>query len=311
MPCFLGIDTSNYKTSAAIFDAKNKYAHNEGRFLDVAHGELGLRQSDALFQHIKALPQVMETLNLQANDEICGIGYSAKPRNLENSYMPCFLAGEMAAKCIATAQNLPIYAFSHQQGHIASALFSADKLDMLQSEFLSWHISGGTTELLKITPSSQNIIDIEIIGGTQDTSAGQIIDRAGVALDMDFPCGAEIDKLAQTSESTEYFVPKNNGLFFSLSGLQNKFEKLIADGKTSSDIAAFTVNSITAVIEKITKLALNKYNLPILFSGGVTASSQMRAKFEKLPQAIFATGQYGGDNALGVAILAAISEGEI
>lgn len=311
MSCFLGLDTSNYKTSAAIYNCSTGFARNEGRFLDVAHGELGLRQSDALFQHVKALPDVLEKLDISGNPEVCAVGYSAKPRNVEGSYMPCFLAGEMAAKCIAQANGIKAHAFSHQQGHIAAALFSAGKLDLLQREFLSWHISGGTTELLKISPSAQNIFEIEIIGGSQDCAAGQIIDRAGVALGLDFPCGAQMDLLAQNSTSTDYFVPKNSELYFSISGVQNKYENLIEKAASAADIAAFTINSITAIIWKITQIAAEKYNLPILFSGGVSSSTQMQKKFAATQQAVFAKGGYGGDNALGAAVLAAITEGEI
>jgi len=310
MKACLGFDTSNYKTSAALFDPEHGVVKNCGRLLEVAQGQLGLRQSDALFQHVRHLADVAEEL-LQGHEASVGaVGFSSRPRSAQGSYMPCFLAGEMAARCIAATLKVPAYSFSHQQGHIASALYSSGKTELFHQPFLSWHLSGGTTELLLVTPGEQEqMIEAEIIGGTQDVAAGQIIDRAGVALNTPFPAGIYIDEMARQSQSKESFIPKTNGLFFSLSGLENKFRRKIEAGDAPEDVAAFTVNSIVAIVGKITALAREKYHLPILFSGGVTASSQMHSYFQGAEGVYFAENGYNGDNALGAALLAHLSAG--
>ena len=85
----LALDTSNYTTSAAVFDGRE--GENVGQLLQVRPGELGLRQSDALFQHVKQLPQLMEQLASQGRlENIQAVGASTRPRAVEGSYMPCF-----------------------------------------------------------------------------------------------------------------------------------------------------------------------------------------------------------------------------
>lgn len=312
MALFLGFDTSNYKTSAALYDSGDGQAVGQGRFLEVPQGALGLRQSDALFQHVRALGQVTEQLRGQNPGPIVGVGYSARPRNQEGSYMPCFLAGEMAARTAASALGVPAFAFSHQQGHIASALWSADKLRWMQRPFLSWHISGGTTELLLVEPCGDELLRVRIIGGTQDASAGQIIDRAGVKLGLPFPCGGALDELARQSGGCEKpFVPKCSGLYFSLSGLENKFMDQLRQGRPAAEVAAFVLWSVLEVVGRITSRAVESYHLPVLFSGGVTASSQMQQRFGGCPDVAFAAKGCNGDNAIGAAVLAAIQKGEL
>ena len=166
MAAVLGLDTSNYTTSAAWFDGEN--GDNAGKLLEVPEGSLGLRQSDALFQHVKRLPAILEQLKetgLPA--QLKAIGASTQPREVEGSYMPCFLAGESQAKVMSTVLELPFYPCSHQQGHIAAAAWSAGRMDLLDMPHLVWHLSGGTTELLHVVPDGP-LVRATCIGGTAD-----------------------------------------------------------------------------------------------------------------------------------------------
>ena len=191
----LGFDTSNYTSSVAAFDGSG--GENLSRLLPVKAGELGLRQSEALFSHIKRLPELSDRLFAHIDPaEIRAVGVSTRPRAVEGSYMPCFLAGECQAKVLAAALHLPVYEFSHQQGHIAAVLWSAGRLDLLGSDFLAWHLSGGTTELLYVRSSASGDLDCTRIGGSTDISAGQLIDRTGQLLGLDFPSGRALDRLA-------------------------------------------------------------------------------------------------------------------
>ena len=215
----LGLDTSNYTTSAAVFDGAD--GCNAGRLLAVRPGELGLRQSDALFQHVKQLPALLEELEGRGLlRDLKAVGASTRPRAVEGSYMPCFLAGESQGRALAAALGVPFFACSHQQGHLAAAAWSAGRTDLLDGPFLAWHLSGGTTELLLVVPENGNVRAARI-GGTTDISAGQLIDRTGQYLHLDFPAGKALDKLAAQSDKKERFRVRMDSLQFSFSGIEN------------------------------------------------------------------------------------------
>ena len=169
----LGFDTSNYTTSVAAFDGVG--GKNCSRLLDVKPGELGLRQSDALFAHVKRLPELVDALCTAVEiKNVTAVGVSTRPRAVEGSYMPCFLAGWSQASCLARLLDVPLYEFSHQQGHIAASLWSAGRLELMRAPHLAWHLSGGTTELLLVSPDGKNV-RADKLGGTSDISAGQLI----------------------------------------------------------------------------------------------------------------------------------------
>ena len=307
----LGFDTSNYRTSCALYCADEHSWKNIGELLDVGAGSLGLRQSDALFQHVRKLPELVDRLCRDLDGEIVAVGVSDRPRRVEGSYMPCFLAGVLAARSAAAAARAPFYCFSHQEGHIASALFSANALDWVKKPFLSWHLSGGTTELLLIQPEGSALLKAEIIGGTEDLAAGQIIDRCGVALGLPFPSGPQLEALALASSSEEYARVRCRGLFFSLSGVENQFRAQMDKGRQPNDVARFTLNTIARLVMQVTGAAAEKYALPVLFSGGVSSSVFLRNIETDHDSCRFARHGLGGDNALGAALLAAVEGGLI
>ena len=295
----LGLDTSNYTTSAALFDGVS--GTNSGRLLDVRPGELGLRQSDALFQHVKRLPELLEQL-LGVRQEIQAVGASARPRAVEGSSMPCFLAGESQARGIAAALGVPFYAHSHQQGHLAAAAWSAGRLDLLDAPFLAWHLSGGTTELLLVRPEGWTVT-AEIIGGTSDLSAGQLIDRTGVLLGLQFPAGKALDGLYAQADACYEPRVKLKDLTFSLSGMENQVKALAEEGEKPANIARFTLDAVSNVVWRATQEAQRRYpGLPVLCSGGVASNTQLRAGLTGICGAIVAQPQYSTDNAMGTAI---------
>lgn len=302
MSLCIGFDTSNYTTSAALFDGQS--AENRGKLLTVPEGTLGLRQSDAVFQHVKRLHLMVEQLEREVGfGEIRAVGASTKPREVENSYMPCFLVGEGQGRALASVLGVPFYPCSHQQGHIAAAAWSAGRTDLLDKPHLAWHLSGGTTELLYVEPYGHSV-KARLIGGTSDISAGQLVDRIGVALGIGFPAGKGLDQLSQRSEKKERFAVKLNGCTFSLSGMENKIKGMIEAGCEPADAARFTFETLALLLAKTTKAALKEYgDLPILCSGGVASNTLLRERLAALG-AVFAPPQYSTDNALGVAVLA-------
>ena len=299
----LGLDTSNYTTSVAVFDGSG--GHNEGRLLDVRPGELGLRQSDALFQHVKRLPMLFENLKRQGLlSNIQAVGASTRPRAVEGSYMPCFLAGTSQGQCLADTLGVPFYAHSHQQGHLAAAAWSAGHLELLDRPFLAWHLSGGTTELLKVEPHGYTV-QAEIVGGTQDISAGQLIDRTGVLLGLQFPAGKALDALyEQGSGKNRGFKVKLNDLTFSLSGMENKVKQMAERGESKEEIARFALDTVCMTVVNATKEAQKRWpGLPVLCSGGVASNTQLRQTMTEKCGAVFAEPKYSTDNAMGTAIL--------
>ena len=198
---FLGIDTSNYTTSVALCDIDGNVILNLKKLLAVKMGERGLRQSDALFSHTKNLPLIMSELkdfldSGYRDAKVLAVGCSATPRDAEGSYMPCFLSGVAAAETASAVLGCDKYLFSHQNGHVMAALYSSGMTELLEKEgsFAAFQVSGGTTELLLVTPGRDSF-KIEQIGGTQDMNAGQAIDRTGVLMGLSFPCGKEMETL--------------------------------------------------------------------------------------------------------------------
>ena len=298
----IGIDTSNYTTSIAYFDGTGGV--NCSKLLPVKQGELGLRQSDAVFAHIKSLPELSGRLFSDVQmDKITAVGVSTRPRAVEGSYMPCFMVGYSHAKLISDMLCVPLVEVSHQQGHVAASLWSAGRLELMDEPHLAWHLSGGTTELLLVEPEGKNVRCTKI-GGTTDISAGQLIDRTGQLLELPFPSGKHIDALSKEASMMETFKVKCPGLEFSLSGVQNKVQQFHKKYGVPAETAAFSLRCVAAAVCKATENALKEYHgLRVVFSGGVASNSMLRALTARFDP-IFSQPQYSTDNAMGVAVLA-------
>lgn len=312
----LGIDTSNYTTSAALLDTDNMSVFQSKMLLPVKSGEVGIRQSDAVFHHTKQLPSVISNLLIKANIKdfnIKAVGVSKSPRLIEGSYMPCFLVGEGFASSFTKICGIDLYKTSHQVGHILSALYSSGRLDLIKNKdcFIAFHVSGGTTDCLLCEPDIDNVINITEIGTSLDLKAGQAIDRIGVKLGLDFPCGAELEKLALVSCKTYKTNPALKQNNCCLSGLQNKCEKMYNDGEQPCDIAKFCFSFVGDTIISMSERARKSYkNIPIIFAGGVMSNKIIKEAIQKrLENVFFAEPEFSCDNAVGTALYAAIKKG--
>lgn len=305
----LGIDTSNYTTSVALMNMVGMTATQCKKLLPVPDGAKGLRQSDAVFSHTVQLPMLIEQLLNGFDDDIYAIGVTDKPRDEEGSYMPCFLAGMSVARSAAALLHAPLYTFSHQAGHVAAALFSANRLDLLSERFIAFHVSGGTTEALLITPDAKKIFSTQIIAKSLDLKAGQAIDRVGVMLGLPFPAGAQLDVLAQQCKEIFRIKPTMKGADCCLSGIENKCSDMLRDGKEKEEIAAFCIDSILSALDAMVQQLLADYgSLPLVFSGGVMSNSKIRTCMTQKYNAIFAQPEFSSDNAAGIAVLASLQE---
>lgn len=306
---FLGIDTSNYTTSAALYDSDIGKVRCARRLLTVKEGELGLRQSDAVFQHTVNLPLMISEVLSGENRKIDCIGVSASPRDEKGSYMPCFLAGKGTAESIGAATGASVKYFSHQAGHIAAALYSADSLHLADKSFVALHVSGGTTEAVLVTPDKEKVFSTQIVSCSLDLKAGQAIDRTGKLLGLPFPAGKELDRLSLTCDKQYKIKPYIKDGNCSLSGLQNKCEKMKKDGEEDSNIAKYCIDYISQVLYEMTLSLKEKYpDLPFVYSGGVMANTLIRKRFTEEFGAVFAEPEFSSDNAAGIAILASLQK---
>ena len=298
---YIGIDTSNYTTSIACFNGTD--GMNYSKLLPVKQGELGLRQSDAVFSHIKSLPELSGRLFSNSSGDIAAVGVSTRPRAVEGSYMPCFMVGYSHAKLLSEALRVPLVEVSHQQGHVAASLWSAGHLELLDNPHLAWHLSGGTTELLLVEPEGRNVRCTKI-GGTTDISAGQLIDRTGQLLNLPFPSGKHLDALSVNAQGTDYFKVKCRDLAFSLSGIQNKVQQFHEKNGVPEETAAYALRCIAGAVIRTTQDAMKQYpGYRVVFSGGVASNSMLRKVLAPLDP-IFCSPEYSTDNAMGVAVLA-------
>ena len=305
----LGIDTSNYATSLAVFDADaGEVVCDCKKFLPVKAGQLGLRQSDALFHHTAALPELMQKINDTVPlYKIQAVAVSEKPRPVLGSYMPCFLAGVNAATAFSLASGVPLYKLTHQQGHIAAALYAAGDKTLFERETLVFHVSGGTTDLL-LCRGAQSITQL---GTSSDLYAGQAVDRLGVKLGFAFPAGVYVSEQAALCE--ERIKPKVSvrGTACSLSGLENQCAKLLEQGKTAPYVCKYCLLCVAETLLRMAQNALQEHpGLPVVFAGGVMSSDLIRSYITaRLPDARFVPAKFASDNAIGIAVLAAKERG--
>ncbi len=316
---FLGLDTSNYRTSAALIDSEGQIIAQKAVLLEVPEGKRGLRQSEAFFMHSNRLPAYIDEL-FADNDPsaIKAVGVSERPRRIEGSYMPCFLAGVNAAREIAASLRIPLYGFSHQEGHAAAVIESEGGIPA--SEMLFFHLSGGTTEALLCRPDDSGY-SMTIVGGTKDISVGQLLDRFGVAMGMPFPAGSYLDDLAYGELEKRGFdtrsikktgvLPKlkiNDG-YFNLSGAETRLMKYAEDdhGISQANVTAELFASITDLLVRDNRYLSEKFVTDLTYmAGGVASSRSFRELVKRGTNSgiRFGDPELSGDNAAGIALLA-------
>ena len=304
MSLYLGVDTSNYTTSVSLYNSQTGEMLQQKKLLPVKEGQLGLRQSDAVFHHTAQLHALFSALTEDVDTkQIAAVGASVRPRPLSGSYMPCFTVGENTAKILSSALKVPFVGFSHQEGHISAALFGSGRFDLFCSDFLAFHVSGGTTEAV-LAKGGGCGFQCEIVAQTLDINAGQAIDRVGLMLGLKFPCGAQLEQLALRNTEPVKVRPKLKGSDCCLSGVQNLCQKLFDEGRDKPYIAAFCLEYIRTALSLMTDSLLEKYGaLPLVYAGGVMSNTIIKNSFTEKYNASFAPPVFSADNAAGIAYL--------
>lgn len=312
----LGIDTSNYTTSVSLTDRAQNPIEDRRVLLRVKQGERGLRQSNALFQHQENLPKLLHEILPAYRDRIAAVSVSSRPRPVEGSYMPVFLAGCQTGRILSDAFGVPYLEFSHQEGHLKAASFQSSL--RWKEPYLAWHLSGGTCELLLVSPDG-----ITILGGSLDISFGQLLDRLGVAMKLQFPCGAQLDRMAlDLADGNETRKGKGcrlckpiarKGLEFNLSGLETQALRLLEREDISREAIVLQIfEDMTDCLYRITAEAAERTGASqALFTGGVSASRFLRQRWKAKEASSFRSGfvtvfgdpRYSPDNAVGTSLL--------
>lgn len=300
----LAVDTSCYTTSMCLIEVNTgRILFELNTLLKVKPGERGLRQSEGFFQHVNQLTASFDALCQKFDAKLIkAVVASERPRPVEGSYMPVFSAGVQFCTNLANALSIPFFKTSHQEGHLMAAMKTSG-LDDVDGYFYGLHLSGGTTEILMAKKTSLGF-EIDMIGGTLDLNFGQLIDRVGVKMGLDFPAGREMDEMAVRVNHDDRFKLKfKDTLNFNLSGLENKYVDMLG----SHDIAYICrhlFNTIGAILHAI--LSDLPEQLPIILSGGVASNSIVKCILQNgLPNRLlyFALPEYSRDNAYGVAEL--------
>lgn len=310
MGWFLGIDTSNYTTSVAAYNPEREVLIQSKKKLQVKRGEVGLRQNDAVFAHVKNIASLIEDVTRQISS-IISVGVSVRPRDIEGSYMPCFLTGKAVADSVAAVLGIPANYYSHQAGHIAAALYDTGNLELAKSSFIAFHLSGGTTESMYVKAGKDHAFDISIISSSLDLYAGQAVDRIGNMLGLEFPAGPQMEELA--NQSRKVYTPKP---FFrdgcpSISGLENQCKNMLSSGEEPANIAKYSFDWLGGMLAVMTKDAKRNYpDIPVIYSGGVMSNKIISKRITSEFGGFFASPEYSADNAAGVAVLSALSTKE-
>lgn len=310
MSLIMGIDTSNYTTSVAVLNQKGDLIAEARRLLPVSKGERGLRQSEAVFKHVEQFPEVIEELKIKKlKEQLSKIVVSTSPRQTEESYMPVFRVGQGQGRSMAQVLGIPLQEVSHQAGHLQAGIWSAKQLEA--KEFLALHISGGTTEVMRVV-SKNATFKIRRLGAAVDLHAGQFIDRVGVELGLDFPAGPQLEELAKGGEKGAVIIPSAVEEYdISFSGPNSAAMRAISAGEKPEDIALAVQSCIAKTLEKVLRLAVDEQGLSkILVVGGVASNLYLRQRLkDKLEhpavggELFFAAPEFSSDNAVGVAAL--------
>lgn len=292
----------------ALTDAEGGVVQDCRRVLTVEKGARGLRQSEALFQHLKNLPELVEAG--ASFRPLRGVAFSARPRPVAGSYLPVFLAGANFARVIAATAGVPLLPSSHQEGHIRAALVGSG---LTSEAFFGLHLSGGTTELLAVKRKPGGFT-IKLLGGTSDLHAGQMVDRIGVALGLPFPAGPHLEALAEKGEAKLRLPVAVQGMTVSFSGPTSAALRYWESKVAPADLARAVLDCLVESVFLLLKAGVETGEPgchEVLIFGGVASNAYLRrelvARTAGLPRGLkvyFGETGLSSDNAVGLALLA-------
>lgn len=275
----LGIESSCDETAAAVIKDGKICSNIIASQIAVHSPYGGVVPEIASRKHIEAIhPVIMQALK-EADvtiKDIEGIAVTCGP-----GLIGSLLIGLSTAKALACALNIPFVGVNHLEGHIAAALLAEKVPDI---PFIALVVSGGHTSIYL----ARSYHDFQVLGQTRDDAAGEAFDKAAKLLNLGYPGGVVIDKIAKGGNPRAVHFPRamKNSMDFSFSGLKTSLLMMIKKrghdftAEDLSDIAASYQEAIVdVVVEKTIKAAEDHSINRIVVCGGVAANSRLREKF--------------------------------
>lgn len=308
----LGIESTCDETAASVVkDGKEIFSHVVRSQIETHRPYQGVFPELACRQHFDVMLPIIEEAMNQAQ---------VKPKDLDRiavasnpGLMGAILTGVTCAKSLSFAWNIPLVGVNHVEAHLYAAMMDAPQL----FPSLGVVISGGHTHMLKMDAIGK----YELLGKTVDDAVGEAFDKVAALLDLSYPGGPEIEKLAKRGDRTKYpfkrGVVKKNPLNFSFSGLktnvlytlkgkdcQKSAPTLLANGEKPHVAASFQHTALSDIVEK-SLLAAEKFDCQaIYFGGGVSNNQYLRSLIPENVKAFFPPKGLSLDNAAMIAGLA-------
>lgn len=297
----LGIETSCDETGVAICsDFKILSSYTKTQSIHKQFG--GVVPEIASREHEKYLPRITKKVLKDANikfKDIDAIAVTNGP-----GLMGSLLSGISFAKGISYGLNLPIIPINHLEAHLNSVFIEHEELE---PPFINLLVSGGHTQLWLV----KNMFEYELLGETLDDACGEAFDKGAKKLNLNYPGGPEIQRLATTGEKNLINFPRpmiNDSSFnFSFSGLKTSLINCVNKDKYNfDDIAASYQEAIVDTLIAKFEKAMNQYSVKSgIICGGVAANKRLREKLDNLDKnIIYPSMKYCTDNADMIAYLA-------
>ena len=304
----LGIETSCDETAVAIYDSKDGIVGESIHSQMKMHAEYGgvVPELASRDHCLKIVDVLKDALGNNPIDSIDQIAYTSGP-----GLLGALLIGESFAQGLSTALNIPLISINHLEGHLMSPMMEFPEIKM---PFICLLVSGGHSMIVDVKEKG----NYEIIGQSQDDAVGEAFDKVAKLLDLPYPGGPHIEKLALEGDPSSYDFPRpminSDNLDMSLSGLKTsvlytvqKISEL--DHIKKANIAASFQKAVTDLLVAKIKKAVEKTNRnDVIIAGGVAANKFIRSKFKELEGSLgikvyYPDLKYCGDNAAMIAFV--------
>ena len=297
----LGIETSCDETGVAICsDFKILSSYTKTQSIHQQFG--GVVPEIASREHEKYLPRITKKVLKDANikfKDIDAIAVTNGP-----GLMGSLLSGISFAKGISYGLDVPIIPINHLEAHLNSVFIEHEELE---PPFINLLVSGGHTQLWLV----KNMFEYELLGETLDDACGEAFDKGAKKLNLNYPGGPEIERLATSGDKNLINFPRpmihDNSFNFSFSGLKTSLINCVNKDKYNfDDIAASYQEAIVDTLIAKFEKAMNQYSVKSgIICGGVAANKRLRKKLDKLDKnIIYPSMKYCTDNADMIAYLA-------
>jgi N6-L-threonylcarbamoyladenine synthase len=310
----LGIESSCDETGIAIYDTEQGLLGHALYSQVELHAEYGgvvpeLASRDHIRKALPLLEEVLTQTGLKRSD-IDAVAYTAGP-----GLIGALLVGCAIGRSIAWALNVPALAINHMEGHLLSPLLEKNAPDF---PFVSLLVSGGHSLLVDV----KGIGEYEIIGESIDDAVGEAFDKTAKLLDLGYPGGPVLAKLAEQGTKDKYEFPRpmtnRPGLDFSFSGLKTfAMNTWMASDKTEQDKADIALAFETAAVETLAikcKRAIKETGYKTLVvAGGVSANKSLRNRLSRMPHVnvFYPNLAFCGDNGAMIAFAGAMRQSEM